>query len=39
MRFCSSKSASVSVRVVKNIIEAVSRIIRAMRGLWPVGLA
>jgi hypothetical protein len=39
IRFCSSSSASVSVRVVRNIIDAVSRIIRAMRGLCPVGLA
>ena len=35
MRFCSRSSASVSVRVVRNIIDAVSRIMRAMRGEWP----
>ena len=31
IKFCSSSSASVSVRVVRNIIEAVSEIIRVIR--------
>ena len=35
MRFCSKSRASVSVRVVRNIIEAVCAIIFSMRGLWP----
>jgi hypothetical protein len=39
IRFCSSSSASVSDRVVRNIMLAVCEIIRAMRAEWPLGLA
>jgi hypothetical protein len=39
IRFCSSSSASVSVRVVRNIIDTVSLIIRAIRPECPEGRA
>jgi len=34
IRFCSKSSASVSVLVVKNIIDAVSEIMRAILDEW-----
>ena len=39
IKFCSSNNASVSVSVVKNIISAVSEIIRAILALCPEFLA
>ena len=39
IRFCSSSNASVSVRVVRNIIDAVAATIRAMRELCPARFA